>query len=75
MATATATATFTGAEDTVAVTYAGITSNPPKVFDGAVVTDSGPAPIISITGAPTNTGCTVATSARFTGTVNLLILD
>lgn len=76
MAIATATASFNGTQDTVAVSYANITSNPPTVIPGTpVVTDSSPTPLISIQGTPTNTGCTVATSSRFTGSVNILVMD
>lgn len=76
MAIATAKATFTGAEDSIAVTYANITTAVPTVIcSDAIVTDGSPAPVISVQGAPTNTGCTVATSARFSGTVTILVLD
>lgn len=76
MAIATATATFNGTQDSVAVAYANITTPVPTVICGdAIVTDGSPAPVISVQGAPTNTGCTVATSSRFTGTVNVLVMD
>jgi hypothetical protein len=73
MAQTTAQATFVVAQ-TVAVTWSGITSNPPKVFAGTVVTDGGPAPAISFANV-SNTGCTVNASDAFSGTVNLLVLD
>lgn len=72
MALATATATFTGVQDTVAVVWsAAFIAAPTLVTSGVVITDgSGPVyvDIISVT----NTGCTVETSGRFSGAVELI---
>jgi hypothetical protein len=72
MALSTATATFNGSQDSVAVVWStAFISAPTLVTSGVVITDgSGPVmvDIISVT----NTGCTVETSARFTGAVELI---
>lgn len=67
--------TFNGTQDTSTVTIAGITTNPPTVICGeAIVTDGGEGPDLWLT-AVSNTSCTINTSARFSGTVNLIVLD
>jgi len=72
MALATATATFTGAEDSVAVVWSTAFISTPSVRQtGVVITDGGGPVAIDIIN-PTNTGCTVETSGRFTGTVELI---
>lgn len=76
MAIASATASFTGVEDSVAVSWSGITSSPPKVYASAPIVTDAPTDIPEIDlESVTSSGCTVITSARFTGTVNLLVLD
>jgi hypothetical protein len=77
MAVAIATATFTGAEDSIALTWTGITSNPPKAVASApVVTDAPTAvPEVYFSAAPTNAGGTLATTARFAGTVTVIVMD
>lgn len=75
MAIATATATFTGAEDSVAVSWSTPFSSTPTVRqDGVVISDgNGPVAVNIIT--VTTTGCTVETSGRFGGTVELIARD
>lgn len=70
MALATATATFTGAEDTVAVVWSTALVTSPVVTYGITVTDGQTldADVTSIT----TTGCTVEPTARFVGTVELI---
>jgi hypothetical protein len=72
MALATATAAFNSSQDSVAVVWStAFISAPTLVTSGVVVTDgSGPVAVDII--SVTNTGCTVETSARFTGAVELI---
>ncbi len=70
-----ATATFTGAEDTVAVSWNNpFTDTTYKVMCGAAnITDGGPPVVVDVDGTTqTTTGITVRTSSRFTGTVDLV---
>jgi hypothetical protein len=72
MALATATATFTSAEDSVAVSWStAFVSAPTLVTAAVVVTDGFGAVAVDIISV-TNTGCTVETSGRFTGAVELI---
>lgn len=72
MALATATATFTAVQDSVVVVWStAFISAPTLVTSGVTVTDgSGPVQVDII--SVTNTGCTVETSGRFAGSVNLI---
>jgi hypothetical protein len=74
MAIQTAVATFTGAEDSVAVTWSSpFSSSPTLITAGVVISDSGGAVAIDIPSASvTGAGCTVETSARFAGAVELI---
>lgn len=74
MAVCTVTATFTGAEDSVAVVFTGLTTNPPKIFGGDPTVSDGSFPLITLTGV-SNTGATANTSGRFTGSVTLVAMD
>lgn len=73
MAIATATATFTGSEDSVAVLWPTAFAVAPSVTAGVDVTDGATVEVdvVSITA----TGCTVEASARFTGVVELIASD
>lgn len=73
MALQSATATFNGTQDNVAVTW---TAMPASfgISGGETVTD-GNGPTAIWTTARSSTGCTVNTSARFTGTVEDLVWD
>lgn len=72
MAIATATATFASAEDSVAVVWSTAFVGTPTVRqDGVVITDSLGPVVVNIISV-TNTGCTVETSGRFAGTVELI---
>jgi hypothetical protein len=74
MAIQTAVATFTGAEDSVAVTWSAAFGAAPTVATaGVLISDGFGAVGIDIpTSSLTATGCTVETSARFTGAVELI---
>jgi hypothetical protein len=74
MAVSVVVATFTGAEDSVTVAFSGITTNPPKIFGGMPVVSDGSTVVLSLS-SPTNSGVTVNTSGRFTGTVVLVAMD
>jgi len=77
MATQQATATFTGVEDTVTVTYPAMPGNfgfSLGVNVTAAAPENGPVSA-DILGAPTSTSAVVRPSARFTGTVTVLIWD
>ncbi len=70
-----ATATFTGAEDSVAVTWNNaFTDTTYKIEPGpATVTDGGGAINVAVDGTTiSKTGCTVITTARFAGSVDLV---
>jgi len=73
MATQTATATFTGAEDSVAVTWTAMPGNF-GISAGVQITD-GSGPVAVSLSSVSSTGATVNTSARFTGTVSLMVWD
>lgn len=75
MAIIVATAALAGAEDSVAVTWAGITTNPPTVSTGVCTSDGGVATADIVPGTLTNTGCTIEPSSRFVGTVELVVSD
>jgi hypothetical protein len=72
MALATATATFTASQDSVAVVWSTAFISAPTIASmGVIITDgNGPVGIDII--SVTNTGCTVETTARFTGAVELI---
>jgi hypothetical protein len=74
MAFSSAIATFTGAQDSVAVTWATAFAAPPTlVTHGVLVSDGIGTVEVSIPSSTlTATGCTVETSARFTGAVQLI---
>jgi len=74
MAIQTAIATFTGAEDSVAITWsAPFSSAPLLVSAGVQISDTGGAVAVDIPAASlTAAGCTVETSGRFTGLVELI---
>lgn len=71
MAIQAVTASFDGSQDTVTVTFSGIVTNPPTVTQGICVND-GQTVSADITSL-TNAGCTVAPTARFNGTVELIV--
>lgn len=75
MAVGTATAIFTGAEDSVAVTWVMVAGSaftaPPAVTAGVNVSDGG-GPVAVDVVSVTTTGATVNPSARFTGTIELI---
>jgi hypothetical protein len=73
MALQVATATFNGTQDTVAVSWTAPIGNF-GITAGVTVTDS-IGPVVITLESRTSTGCTVRTSARFTGTVELNIWD
>ncbi len=66
------TATFDSAEDSVAVTFAGVSAANPVINHGVIVTDGGPGPLIWFTSV-SSAGATVNTSARFSGSVTLTV--
>lgn len=67
-----ATAAFDGTQDTVVVTWSTAFVNTPTIASaGIVITDGFGAPSVDIISV-TNTGCTVETSGRFTGAVELI---
>jgi hypothetical protein len=74
MAIQTAIATFTGAEDSVAVTWSATFASAPTVLTaGVVISDTGGAVGIDVPLASvTSTGCTVETTGRFAGAVELI---
>lgn len=74
MAVRTYTATFTGAEDTIAVSFAGDFSSAPKLIGGDPVPTDGAVVAITLDSV-TSSGCNVNTSGRFSGTVTLIALD
>jgi hypothetical protein len=67
-------AQFTGVEDSVFVSFTGLTATPIIFASDPIVTDAaglaGSAPVISVN-SPTTIGATVATSAHFTGFVTI----
>lgn len=72
MALATATATFTGVEDSIAVVWSTAFVGTPTVRqDGVNISDGLGGVAVNII-SPTNLGCTVETTGRFTGTVELI---
>lgn len=73
MAIQTATATFTGAEDFVAVTWPAMAGSF-GIAHGITVTDAQGPVVVWLTGR-SSTGATVNTSARFSGSVELTIFD
>lgn len=73
MAAQSVTAVFNGGQDTVAVTWSAMAGNF-AVVAGVTVTDSN-GPVVPWLTARTATGCTVNVSDRFTGTVELAIID
>jgi hypothetical protein len=72
MAIATATATFTGVEDSVAVVWSTAFVGAPTIKQSGVNIADGNGPVSVDLISVTNTGCTVETSGRFTGTVDLI---
>lgn len=75
MAIATTTATFTGSEDSVAVTWPTLGTATPAVSLGVCISDS---PLGVVDADYTNltaSGCTVVPSERFTGTVEIIAVD
>lgn len=74
MAVQTATATFTGSEDTVAVTWPAM-AGAFGVAASVIVTDGAGVVAVALDGDPTPTGATVRTVARFSGRVELLIYN
>lgn len=74
MAIQTAIATFTGAEDSVAVVWSSpFSSSPTLITAGVVISDTGGAVAVDIpSSSVTGAGCTVETSGRFTGLVELI---
>lgn len=72
MAIATATATFTGAEDSVAFIWSTAFINTPTLVTTGVVISDSLGPVVVNIVSVTNAGCTVETSARFTGAVELI---
>jgi hypothetical protein len=80
MAKVYAIARFTGIEDSVAVTWTGITSAIPIVRPGAAVVTGADgrndsAPVINVVGYPTSTGCLLSTTGQFVGYVTVEIED
>jgi hypothetical protein len=73
MAIVTATATFDGTQDTVAVTWSTPFVSTPGVTAGIGVRD-GQTLDVDITSV-TTTGCTVAPTSRFVGVVELIASD
>lgn len=78
MAIISTTATFTGAEDSVAVSWTALGTSTPAVSLGVAVDTSQPgntgvvdADFTSLT----SSGCTVVPSARFIGTVEVIAMD
>lgn len=74
MAIWTATALFDGTQDSVHLTFSGLTTNPPKIFGGAPVVTDGSSVVITLAN-PTNTGVDVNASGRFNGSVTLIGMD
>jgi hypothetical protein len=74
MAFSSAIATFNGTQDSVAVTWATAFASPPVlVTHGVLVSDGVGTVEVSIPSSSlTATGCTVETTARFTGAVQLI---
>lgn len=77
MAITTATATFTGVEDVLDVTWPGITSNPPTVTAGICTSDGSVVALDPVDGITnlTNAGCTIMPTSRFVGVIELVIED
>lgn len=75
MAIASFTAAFNNTQDTVAVAFTGITTNPPTVTLGACTSDGSVVALDIAPGTLTNTGCTLEPTSRFTGSGELVIED
>lgn len=73
MATQTAIATFTGAEDSIALTWTAMPSLY-AIEHGVTVTDGG-GPVGVQLSSVSSSGATVQPTARFSGTIALTILD
>jgi hypothetical protein len=74
MALQTATATFTGAEDTVAVTWTVMPGNFGVLASCPTITDGSGGVVIWLTSV-SSTGATVHTSDRFAGSVVVTVFD
>lgn len=75
MAIQTARAFFTGAEDSVAVTWPTLGTATPAVSMGVTTLDA-PLGVISASYTTlTASGCTVVPTERFTGTVEVIAMD
>lgn len=72
MAIQTATATFTGAEDSVAVTWPALGYTPAAISIGPCTSDS-LGVVDAFASSVTSTGCTITPTARFTGTVEVIV--
>jgi hypothetical protein len=74
MAIATAVATFTGAEDNTTATWTTPFGIAPLVLGATVTISDGLGPVVVDvpTASITTTGCTVETSGRFSGLVELV---
>lgn len=77
MAIATATATFTGVEDSVAVTWSALNTATPAVSAGVCIGDAplGPVDVDIPSASITASGCTVVPSARFVGIIEIIASD
>jgi hypothetical protein len=74
MALQTATATFTGAEDTVAVTWTAMAGSCAVICSNPTITDGSGAIVPWLTSV-TSTGATVNISDRFSGSVVVTVID
>lgn len=75
MAIATVEGVFDATQDTLAVTWSGITTNPPAVTSGVGTGDGSVVVVNIVAGTLSNTGCTLEPTARFVGLVELVIED
>lgn len=75
MAIATATATFDGTQDSVAVVWPAPFANAPNVTFGVGVLDGSTVEVDVPLASITTTGCTVETFARFAGKAELIASD
>jgi hypothetical protein len=74
MAFQTVTATFTGAEDSVAVTFSPAFTGNFSIVHSVTVTD-GNGPVFVVLTGRSSSGATVVPSGRFTGTVEVTAND
>jgi len=75
MAIVAVTATFTGAEDSVAVTWTALNTATPAVTAGVCLPDTTLGVVDADVTSVSATGCTIVPSDRFVGTVEVIAMD